>query len=343
MRIVMADAGLPFDGLTPRERPLGGAESAFVALAEALAARGAEVVAYARDARPLEHERVVWRPFFGPDLAAERGDLLIANRDPKLIAAATIRRKAFWLHNPAGFLAKPRYLVALLAHRPALVFAGPAHARTAPRWLPLHRVQIPLGVEAPFLRTERTPGIPEPRALFVSNATRGLAPLLALWRERILPRAPGARLIVHSGPGVYAAAGAKAEAMTAVLTEAAQTPGVAVAAPLPKADLARAWAAARLLIYLGDPGETFCLAVAEAQAMGVPCVVKPVGAVGERVVDGETGFVATDDGAFAAAAVRLMTEDVLWRRQSAAALARRPTMGWDRAAAAFAALASPAA
>ena len=39
--VVMADDGIDFDGLMAETAPLGGAETAFVALAEALAARGA--------------------------------------------------------------------------------------------------------------------------------------------------------------------------------------------------------------------------------------------------------------------------------------------------------------
>jgi hypothetical protein len=43
--IVMADDGIPFDGTSIDTGPLGGAETAFVALAESLAARGHRVEA----------------------------------------------------------------------------------------------------------------------------------------------------------------------------------------------------------------------------------------------------------------------------------------------------------
>ena len=68
------------------------------------------------------------------------------------------------------------------------------------------------------------------------------------------------------------------------------------------------------MLYRGDPGETFCLALAEAQAMGLPAVVKPLGSTPERVIDGVTGRVAEDDDGFAAAAVALLRDDNLWRR-----------------------------
>lgn len=339
MRIVLADAGLAFDGLTPAERPLGGAESAFVALAEALASRGETVEARATGARDLTHNGVAWRSLASP--WPDAADLYIANRDPQLLrnmpAAGTI---AFWLHNPAGFLTKPRYLGPLLKRRPVLVFAGPHHAATAPPLLfGLCKAQIPLGVEQVFIDTPRDAAPPPPRAVFCSNPMRGLAPLARLWAERIHPRAPDAELHVFSGPTVYAEQGSRAAAMRRVLEAVARTPGVVMRNPLPKAALASELATMRALLYLGDPGETYCLAVAEAQAMGVPAVVKPVGAVGERVQDGKTGFVTAYDSTFADAAVSILTKDALFSRLSGNARAKAVESGWDRAAAAFVALA----
>lgn len=340
MQIVLADDGLPFDGLTPQERPLGGAESAFIALAEALAAGGDDVTAYARDARAVEHAGVRWRAH-GATLP-ESVDLYIANRSPRLVGAAiSAKRRVFWLHNPAQFLAKPRYLWPIVRYRPTLVMAGPSHAATAPFWIPAKRAVIPLGVEAPFLSTPRGADAPPPRAVFTSNPTRGLAALLILWREAIRPRVPNAELHIFSGPQVYGATGQRAAGMRAALAdaEANAAHGVVIRTPVTKAILARELAQARTLLYLGDPGETFCLAVAEAQAMGVPAVVRPVGSVGERVVHGETGFVEEDPGDFADRAVRLLTDDDLWLRQSANALSRRDALSWPKSAALFRALA----
>jgi hypothetical protein len=62
VRVVLADSGLAFDGLTANERPLGGAESAFIALAEALAEMGAEALAFTRGGRNLQHRGVTWAP-----------------------------------------------------------------------------------------------------------------------------------------------------------------------------------------------------------------------------------------------------------------------------------------
>jgi len=91
-------------------------------------------------------------------------------------------------------------------------------------------------------------------------------------------------------------------------------------------------------LYRGDPGETFCLSLAEAQAMGVPAVVQPLGSAPERVVDGVTGCVAPDDHSFAAAAISVLRDDALWRRWHLAALAQQGGSSWDDVASRFEAL-----
>jgi glycosyltransferase involved in cell wall biosynthesis len=194
-------------------------------------------------------------------------------------------------------------------------------------------------VERAFLTAPRGRPIPSQRAVFLSNPLRGLEPLLSIWRDDIRPFAPCAELHVFSGPQVYAGDARRrhGEEMDAVLRKAAEMAddGVVLRQPLAKDALAKELAEARVLLYLGDVGETFCLAVAEAQAMGVPAVVRPIGAVAERVRHGETGFVAQSDREFAQSALRLLTDDKLWSKMSRASMAQRPALSWRDAAASF--------
>lgn len=338
MRVVMADQGIAFDGKTPGERPLGGAESAFVALAGAFAQTGAEVFAHTQDGREFFLNGVQWRGV--AHAFPENADLYIANRNPKLVARAIkAKRRIFWLHNDARFLTKPRYLMPLVTTRPDLVFVSQWHATTAPRWIPAGpRRVIGLGVEAPFLETPRSEGVPKPRALFVSDPRRNLKDLARIWAERIKPNVPDAELHVFSGPGVYLETGERAALLRAILDDAASKPGIVLRDPIPKAQLAQEFAQARTLLYWSIP-ETFCLAVAEAQAMGVPAVVRPLGAVGERVAHGVTGYAEMEEASFAQRAITLLRDDSSWSRMSGAALATRANLGWRRAAEAFLSLA----
>src|SRR5438270_833478 len=216
--VVMADDGNAIDGATAEAGPLGGAETAFVALAEALAARGHRVEARSNCRAPLCHNGVAWAPL--ASAVAEECDLYRGNR----------------------------------GHR--------------------------------------------------GGAAKGAEEM-----ERSLARA-----------------------------DALSIYGVRRHAPVGREMLALVLAGARVMLYRGDPGETFCLALAEAQAMGVPAVVQPRGSVVERVIDGVTGHIAGDDDSFAAAAIALLRDDDLWRRYHAEALARQRGQSWDEVAAQFEAL-----
>src|SRR5260370_33531846 len=189
--VVTAEEGMAFDGRTAEAGPLGGAETAFVALAEALAARGHRVAARSRCAAPLTHKGVGWAP-----LAAgvpQSCDLYIGNRGYKVMGLVPrARRRLFWLHNPARYLKKPRNLWRLAWYRPTLVLCGPYHASSVPPWLPCGgRVIFPSGILGQFPETA-PPEPPAPAPGLTPHPVRGLDWRLGLWGGRIAPAGPAA-------------------------------------------------------------------------------------------------------------------------------------------------------
>ncbi len=334
--VVMADDGIAFDGATAETGPLGGAETAFVALAEALAARGHHVEARSRCATPLRHKGVAWAPIDSG--VPQSCDLYIGNRGHRLVGRVPRpRRRVLWLHNPARYLRKPRMAGRIAWYRPLIVTTGAYHASTIPAWLwDGGRAIIPYGVLDRFRHAEpREP--PPPRAIFTSNPLRGLDWLIDLWVARIRPAVPAAELHIYAGAAVYGGMTKHASEMGAVLTraDALGDQGVRRHAPVGRDQLVDELRGARAMLYRGDPGETFCLALAEAQAMGVPVVVTPLGAVGERVADGVSGRVARSDDAFVEAAIAILRDDDLWRRWHLGALTSQRGFSWDEIAARY--------
>jgi glycosyltransferase involved in cell wall biosynthesis len=333
-QFILADDGIEFDGRIAEEQPLGGAETATVNLLNALAARGHTVAAFTRCKERITHRGVRWIPLNeGPPATA---DLFIANRSWRLIRwIPRARRTVFWIHNPAGYLLKPRYFTRLLRVRPPIVFSGESHRKTYPFWAPGRRVVIPYGIDDLFRKAAPNNAVPPPRAIFTSNPLRGLDWLLKVWESLIRPVVPNAELHVFSGAAVYGGdANPKSEAMRAVIDRAKNlsSAGVVLRDPVPKAELLKEIIAARVMLYRGDEGETFCLAVGEAQAAGLPAVVLPIASLKERVMDGVTGRIATSDETFADAAVSILTDDPLWRRYHDGALEHQRNWSWDDAA-----------
>ncbi len=188
--VVMADDGIAFDGVKAEEGPLGGAETAFAALAEALARRGHQVAVRNRCQTALCHNGVQWAPL--SEGVPSACDLYIGSRGHRVMGLVRkARRRLFWLHNPAGYLKKPRNLWRLARYRPILITTGNYHATTLPDWLPCGgREIIPYGVLDRF-RAAAPREAPPPRAIFTSNPLRGLDWLLDLWVGRIAPVVPG--------------------------------------------------------------------------------------------------------------------------------------------------------
>src|SRR5262245_33551943 len=254
-RVVMADDGIAFDGVMAETAPLGGAETAFVALAEALATRGHRVEVRNRCPAAVIHKGVRWAPL--PDELPRGCDLYIGNRSHRVVGLVRrAGRRLFWLHNPAFYLKKPRNLRQLLVHRPTLVVTGAYHAATVPWWLPCGRREIiPYGVLDCF-RSNAPREPPLPRAIFTSNPLRGLDWLLDLWVERIRPAVPEAELHIYAGAAVYGLAGTRrADEIGKVLARADRLVGCGVRrfAPVGRDALAASLSGSRVMLYRGDP------------------------------------------------------------------------------------------
>jgi glycosyltransferase involved in cell wall biosynthesis len=336
--IIFADDTSRYDGRTMETRPLGGTESSVCYLTEALAARGHTIVACTNCDRPIEHKGVRWLPLAGPVPAV--ADAYFAVQHPRLFGlVARPRRRFVWLTWRPNNLKHHKNLFRVWWYRPSPVFTSEHQAEIYPRIVPQPRRKtvIPLGLPERVRGAAPLAEPPAPRAIFASNPVRDLTWLIDLWVRRIRPRVQGAELHVY-GIRDYSYAFGTAWREPDWLRNAASGSdalGVVFHAPVPPDALAAAMRQSRVMLYGGHVSEMFCLAVAEAQALGVPAVLRPIAVMPERITDGVTGFLRADDEGFAAAAVQLLTDDALWRRQHEAALASRQGVSWDEVAALF--------
>ena len=342
---LFADDSIAFDGQSIDRGPLGGAESAFILMCEALARLGHKISVRNNCVAPLDYRGVNWRPIGSawPDAV----DVYVANRSAWMLDRMPhVQKRIFWIHNPAGYLLKWRYLWRLARFRPTIVFSGDHHAGTYPLWAPPwvrgnSRAVIPYAVSDFFKNAPERLTAPKPKVIFTSNPLRSLDWLLGLWAEKIHPRLPSAELHIFSGAATYKAQGTPLGIkMDKILSQARslEKQGVVLRSPIAKSQLRDELMSSRALLYRGDVGETFCLALAEAQAMGVPAIVQPIGCVAERIVDQQTGYIANDDAEFVEQSIKVLSDDDLWLRLHRQALKLQQSWSWDRAAAEFASL-----
>jgi glycosyltransferase involved in cell wall biosynthesis len=338
--IIIADTTLRYDGTYLETRPIGGTESSVIRLARELVRRGHHVTCYTNCDRPIEHEGVNWRPF--GHAVPDSCDLYIAVQHPKLLRfVRKPRRRAIWmLWQPNNLKHYKHGLWRMWRDRPVPVLMSLHQVAIYSPFLPRREPQILIPLALPENVRGHAPlaSPPPPRAIFASNPQRNLHRLVEIWAKKILPRKPEAVLDVYGVHQVPAGQNAWDHWEGSVLPPGMPPhvkASVVVHPSVSRPRLIEAMRAARVMLFLGHKVEAFCLSVAEAQALGVPAVVAPVAAVGERVIDGVTGFHHADPDKFAAAALDLLNDDALWRRQHEAALKYQQGIGWPDYAASF--------
>ncbi len=338
-KIIFADVTGHYDGRALETRAIGGTESSVIQTARGLAARGHDVTVHSNCDGELIHEGVRWRPMSDrPDAGC---DVFIAIQQPELLGfAPRPKRRVIWVLWGANQLRHYKRLWRLWRYPPKPILMSQSQLRDYWPVVP-GRGDISL-IHLPLPDAVRGhPPLAEPpprRAIFASNPQRNLRALVELWGERILPRVPDAVLDVygiHNLKPDEAAWDAWAGTLLPAGASAALKASVRVHQPALKSDLIAAMRGARVMLYLGHKAEAFCLSLAEAQALGTPAVIAPVAAIPERVIDGVTGFHHANPAAFADAAIRLLTDDALWRSQHLAALERQQGMTVDEYVARF--------
>ncbi|MBE9552086.1 MAG: glycosyltransferase family 4 protein [Proteobacteria bacterium] len=324
-RVAFLHSSNCYDGSSLRAKAIGGAASSTIELAEALAARGHRVFGLTGIAAPSEINGVSWRPIHSGDPIEV--DLAVANHNASDLLHVRARKRVIWSRfkfNLDKFLRRGGALAAF-RFSPAVVLQGTYHAASVSRFIPYsRRIIIPHGIAMVFQTTPPADNPPPPKAVFASQAYRGLDRLVRLWVNTIRPRLPNAELHVFSSDW---------NPCSDIDVDNLESEGVILRGLVSRQQLAEEYRSARVMLYHGHRDEAFCNAAAEAVAMGVPIVTECIACMGERVAHDKTGLIAPTDQEFADAAVGLLSDDVLWRRLHQGALATRGDYTWDKAAA----------
>ena len=341
MRILMLYANDLFDS-DLEEKSIAGTQTAFIELSRAFEKSGNTVNVYTDALRVLETAGRTWNQLSQVDASVEY-DLMIVNVSPYLFESfkhIKTKKKILWIHNEAKYLLYWNRLKYLLKYLPIVVFSGKYHKSTLPFFIPTGgRKLIEYGLSETVLQSKVVDAnARNQRVYFTSNPLRSLRWIVDLWVKQIHPKVPTAELHVFAGWKTYGAWGISVKKrMQTEIDYAAlfASSNVIIRDVIPKTVLFEEMKNGRAIFYRGDRAETFCLAVAEAQALGLPAVVCDLGSMKERVAHGVTGFVVNSEVDFESAAIRVLNDDVLFETMSLASSQKYAEMNWSAAATQF--------
>lgn len=339
------------------ERALGGIPTAAIALSRALVRRGHTVHLFGRCPRPGLHAGLHWhdRSSFARFTREQDVDVLVVIPEIlPLLMPVQARARVVWSGN--AFQMGDSALAVPYRWNPAL---GPGGEMARLYSLALlhpytDRIMIKSHWQAAYMRDRL--GIPERlfrvayngvpldhyrgpaparcrhRLVYTSQARRGLSVLLEIF-PRVRAAIPEAEL--HIFGYEYGESG------TPAAMQGAAQRGVCWRGRLDKRALAHELRSAALMVYPCTMKETFCTAVAEAHAAGVPTIVSDRAALTERIEDGVDGYLVPGrpelpetQEAFVSSTVRLLRDDALWQRMGDAAIRKaHRAYDWDRIAA----------
>lgn len=249
---------------------IGGSEYALLTVLEGFVNRGHKVRLYnsplEADASPFEQLPI---PAFDP---SDTRDVLITFRSPNPRSIVSKGMKVWWSCDQYTVGSFKDFAV----HMDRIICISPFHADYFKKQYNIHGVDvidIPIRTQD-FWRVKDEPKIPG-RCIFTSVPDRGLHLLARMW-PRIKMASPEASLVITSDYRLWG------------LTEPRNgqhrngwisMPDVQFLGAVPRQELLLQQARAQLLLYPCVYDELFCVAVAEAECLGVLPITSPTGAL----------------------------------------------------------------
>ncbi len=323
--------------MTPTYQPLGGAEKAFASLPAALARCGHVVRAITRAPHAVSIENVSWLNFESriPPIT----EVLIAFRKPSLLEMTRATgSRILWVPGSTGYLDQPEVKQLLERNQAKIVLQGTTHLESFNLESDLKYRAITPGVRDEYRECDPIQFSDTPTAICTTHPKQGMSWLLDLWCDKIHPKVEEAELHIFSASlHRMDESGEIVDDLLPIWEQVlkGKEKGVRIISPAGDNDMVKQFRYASVHLYPGSEKEMYCSTLAESQAVGVPAVARPLGAVKERIVDHQTGFLASDEDEFAKQAVMMLSEHD--QRDTISKSARRygSARGWDTVAREF--------
>ena len=227
-------------------------------------------------------------------------DLSISNNDCQLFENVNSKHKVLLSHSIQSLekFIRKKQLISYFKHKPKVALLGKYHLKKRSLITRMFGYfLLPYGVDEIFINTKlkEQNNIDKNIAIFTSRSDRNLDLLINIWQNKIYPYFKNGKLLItpkkdytNKGYNIFPRVTSDRELMINDLNSS------------------------RIFLIPGHNAELFCLAAEEARELCLPIVTLGIGSLSERVVHGETGFIAKNNNEFAKYALDLFKDDKLW-------------------------------
>ena len=171
-------------------------------------------------------------------------------------------------------------------------------------------INLRWAVDELFQNSPKPTNIDNNLAIFSSKEGRNQDLLIKIWKDHIYPKNNKFKLLINSQN--------KDNKKYNIINRVQQDQN----------KLLEELSKARVFLIPGHKAELFCLAAAEASQMCIPIVTLGYGCLSERVVHGQTGFIAKNNEEFANYTYRLFTDDYEWQSMRDNLERKRSELSW---------------
>lgn len=315
MKICFLDSNpIDYNANDLHSNKIRGAETALINLANNLQKLGHNIFVFNNTSSKMNINGVEWNNlktistnhFF---------DISISNNDIRLFDLVSSNKKIALSHSIQTIekFIRKKQLLAYLKHRPIIGLLGKYHNKNRNFFLKMFGV-LPLewGVDDIYIQLDiNGKNIDRNKCIFTSMKDRNLEFLLNIWIEGIIKKRSSSKLYITPVNrdlkkfNIFNRNfGTKENLMIDIVSS-------------------------RLCLIPGHKAELFCIAAEEAKELCVPIVSMGIGSLSERIDNGKTGLIASNEKQFAEFTIELMNNDELWSSMRNYMLEMRGSMEWS--------------
>ena len=247
-------------------------------------------------------------------------DLAISNNDCQLFDNVYAKKKILLSHsiqNIEKFIRKNQFF-SYFKHKPKVALLGKYHLKKRSFITRMFGYfLLPYGVDKIFINTELNyiNNIDKNLAIFTSRPDRNLDLLIDIWENNIHPNFKSGKLLI-----------------TPTKDYSNKNSNIHSRITGDRKILINDLNSSRMFLVPGHEAELFCLAAEEARELCLPIITLGIGSLSERVIHGETGFIAKNIYEFSQYTLNVFKDDKLWNDLRTNLLNIRGKKTWKKCA-----------